>query len=278
MTREILDWEGIHLFHFHGSSCSQKTRICFNLSHIDYTPHVVDLFKGENYTEYYLGINPRGLVPTLVYNGEVHIESNDIILFADENISNFKLVPQGSKGEMLSRLEAEDDLHLDLRTITMRFTQPRGDKIRSDENLHNYQEFGSGTVGGILDINRDRELNFWREANDGGISDEAVKLSANKFKAELNQMDKHLKDNTYLLQDSLSVIDVAWVIYVNRLVFCGYPLERLHPNVAKWFWPLRKKEEFDNELQVSPALQEAVNQSHKRQVETSSTLIDVANL
>ena len=89
MTREVLEWEGIHLFHFHGSSCSQKTRICFNLSDIDYTPHVVDLFKGENYTEYYLGINPRGLVPTLVYNGEVHIESNDIILFADENISNF---------------------------------------------------------------------------------------------------------------------------------------------------------------------------------------------
>ena len=278
MTREVLDWEGIHLFHFHGSSCSQKTRICFNLSNIDYIPHVVDLFNGENYTEYYLGINPRGLVPTLVYNGEVHIESNDIILFIDENIAEVKLVPEGSKGEMLSRLDAEDNLHLDLRTITMRFTQPRGDKIRSDENLQNYQEFGSGTVGGIVDINRDRELNFWRKANDSGISDEAVKTSANKFKGELDRIDKHLGDNSFLVGDSLSVIDVAWVIYINRLVFCGYPLERLHPNVAKWFWPLRQKEEFDSELAVSPALQELVNHSHRRQVETSSTLIDVANL
>ena len=278
MTREVLDWEGIHLFHFHGSSCSQKTRICLNLSNIDYIPHVVDLFNGENYTEYYLGINPRGLVPTLVYNGEVHIESNDIILFIDENIAEVKLVPEGSKGEMLSRLDAEDNLHLDLRTITMRFTQPRGDKIRSDENLQNYQEFGSGTVGGIVDINRDRELNFWRKANDSGISDEAVKTSANKFKGELDRIDKHLGDNSFLVGDSLSVIDVAWVIYINRLVFCGYPLERLHPNVAKWFWPLRQKEEFDSELAVSPALQELVNQSHRRQVETSSTLIDVANL
>ena len=81
-----------------------------------------------------------------------------------------------------------------------------------------------------------------------------------------------------LVGDSLSVIDVAWVIYINRLVFCGYPLERLHPNVTKWFWPLRQKEEFDSELAVSPALQELVNQSHRRQEETSSTLIDVANL
>ena len=97
MTREVLDWEGIHLFHFHGSSCSQKTRICFNLSNIDYIPHVVDLFNGENYTEYYLGINPRGLVPTLVYNGEVHIESNDIILFIDENIAEVKYGPVSEK-------------------------------------------------------------------------------------------------------------------------------------------------------------------------------------
>ena len=278
LTREVLDWEGIHLFHFHGSSCSQKTRICFNLSNIDYSSHVVDLSKGENYTEYYLGINPRGLVPTLIFNGEVYIESNDIILFADENIADVKLVPEGSKEEILSRLDSEDNLHLDLRTITMRFTQPRGDKIRSDENLENYQTFGSGTVGGTVDANRDRELNFWKEANTNGISDEAVKLSANKFRLEIDQMDKHLSNNSYLVGGSLSVIDVAWVIYVNRLVFCGYPLERLHPNVAKWFWPLRQKEEFDSELAVSPALQELVNQSHRRQVETSSTLIDVANL
>ena len=26
-TKEILDWQGIHLIHFSGSSCSQKLRI-----------------------------------------------------------------------------------------------------------------------------------------------------------------------------------------------------------------------------------------------------------
>jgi glutathione S-transferase len=30
-----------------------------------------------------MGINPRGLVPCLVHDGEVHIESNDIILYLE---------------------------------------------------------------------------------------------------------------------------------------------------------------------------------------------------
>ena len=29
-TKEILDWQGIHLLHFSGSSCSQKLRIFLN--------------------------------------------------------------------------------------------------------------------------------------------------------------------------------------------------------------------------------------------------------
>ena len=31
LTREVLDWEGIHVLHFAGSSCSQKTRIVLAL-------------------------------------------------------------------------------------------------------------------------------------------------------------------------------------------------------------------------------------------------------
>jgi len=39
LTREVLDWKGVHLFHFHGSSCSQRTRVCLNLKGIEWEPH-----------------------------------------------------------------------------------------------------------------------------------------------------------------------------------------------------------------------------------------------
>ena len=78
-TREVLDWKGVHVLHFMGSSCSQKLRIFLNVKGIEWESHPVDLFTNENFQPWFLGINPRGLVPVLVDDGAVHIESNDII-------------------------------------------------------------------------------------------------------------------------------------------------------------------------------------------------------
>ncbi len=83
-TREVLDWKGVHVLHFMGSSCSQKLRIFLNLKGIKWESHLVDLFSNENFQPWFLGINPRGLVPVLVHNGAVHIESNDIIQYLEE--------------------------------------------------------------------------------------------------------------------------------------------------------------------------------------------------
>ena len=48
-TREVLDWKGVHVLHFMGSSCSQKLRIFLNLKGIKWESHLVDLFANENF-------------------------------------------------------------------------------------------------------------------------------------------------------------------------------------------------------------------------------------
>ena len=82
-TREVLDWKGVHVLHFMGSSCSQKLRVFLNLKGIPWESHHVDLMANENFRPWFLGINPRGLVPVLVHDGAVHIESNDIVAYLD---------------------------------------------------------------------------------------------------------------------------------------------------------------------------------------------------
>ena len=42
-TREVLDWKGVHVLHFMGSSCSQKLRIFLNLKKIPWESHPIDL-------------------------------------------------------------------------------------------------------------------------------------------------------------------------------------------------------------------------------------------
>jgi Glutathione S-transferase, N-terminal domain len=92
-TREVLDWKGVHVLHFMGSSCSQKLRIFLNLKGIKWESHLVDLFTNENFLPWFLGINPRGLVPVLVHDGAVHIESNDIIQYLEQKFPTPKLIP-----------------------------------------------------------------------------------------------------------------------------------------------------------------------------------------
>ena len=72
----------IHLYHFWSSTCSRKVRICLAEKGIEWSSHHVDIVeKRENTEEWYVDINPKGVVPTLVYNDQIIIESNIIIEF-----------------------------------------------------------------------------------------------------------------------------------------------------------------------------------------------------
>ncbi|MDA9651052.1 glutathione S-transferase N-terminal domain-containing protein, partial [Pelagibacteraceae bacterium] len=93
-TKEILDWQGIHLIHFSGSSCSQKLRIYLNYKKIKWQSHSVNIATGQNYSNWFLGINPRGLLPVLVDDGRVIIESNDIIQYLENKFPQPTLISE----------------------------------------------------------------------------------------------------------------------------------------------------------------------------------------
>ena len=278
LTKEVLEWEGIHLFHFALSSCSQKTRIVLNLKNLGWNSHPVNLYTKEHFTPWYLGINPRGLVPTLVIDGSVHIESNDIIQLIDSKSSENILVPEGMKNKVADLLNFEDDLHLDLRTITFRFTQSRGKAPRSPSDLKNYQEGGSGMVKGIKDKKKEREISFWQTVAKTGITNNAVRTSAKRFKEALDVIDNDLANNKYILSEKISLLDVAWFIYVNRLTLCGYPIDTLHPNVFNWFESLASQPTFSDEIKISSEIKQAIDNHHEFLFQEKATLIDVAEI
>ncbi len=277
-TRDVLGWQGVHLFHFHGSSCSQKTRIVLNLKGVDWQAHPVDLPKGENLSERFLGINPRGLVPTLVLDGEVHIESNDIVSLLDRRFPAPRLIPEGREADMAELLRHEDDLHHDLRTISFRFTQPRPRAPKSAEALADYRAGGSGTVLGDRDPNKAAEIAYWERMARDGIADGAIRTSAARFRRSFEELDRLLGAAPCIMGEQLTLADIAWFIYVNRLMLCGYPVERLHPNLFAWFRPLRERPEFAREIAVPPEIRKAIDENHRRQRAAGKTLIDVAGL
>jgi glutathione S-transferase len=247
-TREVLGWKGVHVLHFAGSSCSQKLRIFLNLKGIPWESHPIDLPGNENFRPWFLGINPRGLVPVLVHDGAVHIESNDIIQHLERSFPKPRLIPQGHENEVAALLKHEDDLHLDLRTLSFRFVFAPPGPPKPAKALKSYAESGSGTVQGARDRDKDVQIEFWQRAAKEGFTDERARASAQKFRAEFDALDQRLAKSPYLMGDVLSVLDIAWFIYTFRLSLAGYPFARLHPHVAAWEEKLRARPEFANEI------------------------------
>jgi glutathione S-transferase len=263
-TREVLTWKGVHVLHFAGSSCSQKLRIFLNLKQIPWQSHPVDLPGHENMQPWFLGINPRGLVPVLVDDGAVHIESNDIIQYLDKKFPTPKLIPAGHENEVAALLKHEDDLHLDLRTLSFRFVFAPPGPPKPAAALESYINNGAGTVQGQRDRERQVQIEFWQRAAKEGFTDERARASAQKFRAEFDALDQTLAKQPYLMGNDLSVLDIAWFIYEHRLTLAGYPFARLHPHVHAWAEKLRAKPEFAKEigqLRHSPEQLDAVRRA-----------------
>ena len=246
-TREVLGWQGVHVLHFMGSSCSQKLRIFLNLKKIPWQSHPIDLPSNENMQSWFLGINPREVVPVLVHDGAVHIESNDIIQYLEERFPTPRLIPAGHEEEVAALLKHEDDLHLDLRTLSFRFVFAPAGPPKPAAALESYIAHG-GTVQGVKDHEKQVQIEFWQRAAREGFTDAQARASALKFRAEFDALDKTLAKQPYLMGGHLSVLDIAWLIYEHRLSLAGYPFERLHPYVHAWAERLRAMPEFANEV------------------------------
>jgi glutathione S-transferase len=215
-------------------------------------------------------------VPVLVHDGAVHIESNDIVAYLEKTFPSPRLVPAGHENEVAALLRHEDDLHLDLRTLSFRFVFNPPGPPKPAAALQNYAANGSGTVQGVKDLEKDIQIEFWQRATNEGFPDERARASAQKFRAEFDALDRRLASAPYLMGDALSVLDIAWFIYAHRLSLGGYPLKRLHPRVHAWKERLAAKPEFASEIVMPPEVSERIETTRREHAAAGKSLEMVA--
>ncbi len=73
----------LELYHNGLSSCSQKVRLVLAEKDIDFTSRDINLVAGEQHAPDYVKLNPNHVVPTLVHDGRVLIESSLIDEYLD---------------------------------------------------------------------------------------------------------------------------------------------------------------------------------------------------
>jgi glutathione S-transferase len=245
-TKEILDWQGIHLIHFSGSSCSQKLRIYLNYKKIKWQSHSVNIATGQNYSNWFLGINPRGLLPVLVDDGRVIIESNDIIQYLENKFPQPTLISEDQQSSMSGALRNEDNLHIDIRNVAYKYMFG-GLGAKKPENLEKFENY-KADVDDITLKHKQEEVDFYKNFKKNGITDEAIKKSLTNFEKHYKIFDQQLQNQKFLLGDHLSVLDIAWFIYTYRLTISEFPFKQKYPNVHKWYNLLYVRNEFYKEV------------------------------
>ncbi len=64
------------LYHHNISVCAQKVRIALAEKQLHHESRHINLMKAEQVTPEYLKINPKGVVPAIVHDGNPVIESS----------------------------------------------------------------------------------------------------------------------------------------------------------------------------------------------------------
>nr|WP_298688582.1 glutathione S-transferase family protein [uncultured Dongia sp.] len=66
------------------STCSQRVRYVLHAKDLVFEEHKLDLFKGDQLRPEYLAINPNGVVPTLLHQGQVVTDSAVIMEYLED--------------------------------------------------------------------------------------------------------------------------------------------------------------------------------------------------
>ncbi len=235
-TREVKQWQGLHLLHFEMSSCSQKVRMLMGELDIDYVSHPINLMKNEQRSEWYRGINPNAVVPVLVHDGDVHIESNDIIEYLNARYAtteqSFLPTTESEQSGMHELMDLEDKLHSDLRTVTFTYLAP-------DPGKHAPPSSGSSHF-------------------------------IDRFYDPLTLLNEKLEAHKYLIGNRVTLADISWYITLHRLHLAGYPLDE-HPAIWRYFQRISKRPAFQKEassgslvLRVGSAIYRNLNRVFNR--------------
>ena len=88
----------MELYTYFRSSAAFRVRIALNLKGLAYTAHTIHLRKGEQRAPDYLALNPQGLLPTLVADGQRLTQSLAILEFLEERHPVPALLPADVHG------------------------------------------------------------------------------------------------------------------------------------------------------------------------------------
>ena len=222
--KSVETFEGIHLYHGDISNCSMRVRMALIEKRLPWTSHHLDLKLKENISDEYFGINPNGLVPTLIDNGVVHIESNDIIDYLDRTYPEPSLRAAGNEGEMLEWLRLAASIHVPAVKPYVYATKMQKKLKKTEAEQEKYD---------ALQTNEELKEFHAKHAGGSAFGEQDVASARETLEACFARLENALEGREWMMGDRYTLADISWIPVHFVLVGCGYPFES-YPNVTRW--------------------------------------------
>lgn len=228
------------LYHENLSVCVQKVRIQLDEKGLPFESRHVDLMKQEHLSPAYLKVNPRGLVPALMHDDKVIIESTVILEYVEDSFPDHPLRPADPFGRAQMRLWTkvpDDGLHIACASVT--YAAAFVHQLRSH---HSRQEMAARLASMPDRARAARQKQILEMEFEAPIVRDAVLL----HDKVLRDMDAALAGRRWLAGPDFTLADIAIVPYVNRLERMGLDgMWAGRPNVARWFDAMRARKSFE---------------------------------
>ncbi len=233
----------LELYHNDMSSCAQKVRLTLAEKNLEWTGHHMNLRRGDTRTEEYMKLNPNGVVPTLIVDGEVIIESTVIVEFLDDAYPEPSLKPQDPVARARMRLwtkQLDEGVHLALAAVSsgtaFRYQNMEG---RTEEELIAH-------MNKIPDpVRRERTMDLTLK----GIESSYFAPAVMRFVKLFTDMDDTLQSNTWLTGEEYSLADIAFTPYVTRFEHLKYLgiLDNL-PKLRDWYERIKARPNYQTAI------------------------------
>jgi glutathione S-transferase len=224
----------LELYHNVNSVCAQKVRIALNEKGQEAKEHLLTL-QGDQNDAAYMKLNPNGVVPTLVHDGNVILESSLILYYIDEAFPDPPLMPKTPLAR--HRVRAYNKL--------------------IDEYMHNactIMTFATAFRPRFLKVPRElwlaeidkaplkRRAEYKRSVIEHGLDSEFVIDALGQHQKMISWMADDLKRGPYLAGDTFSNADCAVIPYILRLELLKLgAMWQQHRAVADWWARVRQR-------------------------------------
>jgi len=223
----------LELYHNDMSTASQKVRFVLSEKKLEWTGHHMNLGVGEQHQPGYLKINANGVVPALVHDGSVFVESTVINEYLEEAFPEHPLLPANPALRARVRewtVQIDENIQAFAGVLTL------GIAMRYAQFQKTYQDIDSG-LNRIPDIVKRERL---RDVILRGMESPFFPISVLRYQRLLKDMESRLSESTWLVGNTLTLADIALSPFITRMdhLQLGFMWANL-PKVVKWYERLR---------------------------------------